>query len=996
MPDATPAGPTSPAAARAAAPAAEATVRLTIDGREVEAPAGSTLWEAARLAGIEIPVLCHDPRLPPVGVCRVCLVDVGETRLTASCVRRAEEGMTVVTGSEKIEACRKGLVELLLADYPADAVEAAGAKTGDDELLALAREYGVEWPPAGAAAVERSDGTGAAARTAPVGGIPAGNGRPIDESSPVIRVDHQSCILCDRCIRACDDVQVNAVIGRTGKGYGTRIGFDLDDAMGASSCVACGECEKVCPTGALSLVGLAEALTAPASGAGATPKSGLRAVDSVCPYCGVGCAITYHVDEGRNRIAYADGRDSPVNHQRLCVKGRYGFDYASHPQRLTVPLIRRDEAYPKGPLSPEVRESDGTKRKPGGLVNYDDVLPHFREATWDEAIALAGSRLRGIRDEHGPSALAGFGSAKCSNEEAYLFQKLVRAGFGTNNVDHCTRLCHASSVAALLETIGSGAVTNVFADVARADLALITGSNTTANHPVAATFIKQAVRAGRTKLIVVDSRRIEIADHAEIFLQIRGGTDVALYNAWMHVLIEEDLLDHAFIESRTEGFEALKALVAETPPEAAAEICGVRADDIRRAARLFGSAGAAMVFWGMGISQHTHGTDNARCLISLMLMTGNVGRPGTGLHPLRGQNNVQGASDAGLIPIVYPAYQSVTDPDVRRKFEDAWGVELDPETGLTVVEIMHGALAGKIRGMYMMGENPFVSDPNTNKVRRALASLEFLVVQDIFLTETAEFADVILPASSFFEKTGTYTNTDRRVQVGRKALEPPGEAREDWRIVCDLSAAFGYPMAYESPADVFAEFTSLAPSYAGLTYENLGLTGKLWPCPDLEDDGIQVLFGEDFPTADGRGRFVPCPYAPESEPPDEAYPFILNTGRLLEHWHTGTMTRRARALHAIRPAASVEIHPDDLARLGIGDGERVLVESRRGAIALAAEASERVSPGSVFIPFHFREAAANVLTTDALDPFGKIPEFKVCAVRISEAPATGDGAVAAS
>jgi formate dehydrogenase major subunit len=730
--------------------------------------------------------------------------------------------------------------------------------------------------------------------------------------------------------------------------------------MGASTCVACGECEKACPTGALTVAALWEHEEETATD--------LKTVDSVCPYCGVGCAITYHVDEKANRVVYADGRDSPVNHGRLCVKGRYGFDYAAHPQRLTKPLIRKHSAYPKGPLSAETTSSNGKRRKPGGLVDYDEVMPHFREATWEEALEFAGSRLREIHDEHGSGAMAGFGSAKCSNEEAYLFQKLIRAGFGTNNIDHCTRLCHASSVAALLETIGSGAVTNVFADVENADVALISGSNTTANHPVAATFMKQAVKSGRTKLIVVEPRHIEMADHAEVFLQIRPGTDVACYNAWMHVLIEEDLVDQEFIDQRTEGFEALKELVSHYSPEVAAEVCGVDAAKIRRAARLFGSAGTAIVFWGMGISQHTTGTDNARCLVSLMLMTGNVGKIGTGLHPLRGQNNVQGASDAGLIPITYPDYQKVGDPEVRAKFEAAWNVELDPDPGLTVVEIIGGALKGEIKGMYMMGENPFLSDPNTNKVREGLANLEFLVVQDIFLTETAEFADVILPATTFYEKEGTYTNTDRRVQVGRKALEAPGEAREDWRIISEMSTVIGYPMHYDSPAEVFAEFTSLAPSYSGLTYENLGLTGKLWPCPDPETgDGVQVLMTETFPT------------------PDEEFPFVLNTGRLLEHWHTGTMTRRSKALHAIAPVPEVDMHSSDLEMLGLADGDRVTVSSRRGEITLTARRSDRMIPGTVFIPFHFREAAANVLTIDELDPYGKIPEFKFCAVKLEAA-----------
>jgi formate dehydrogenase major subunit len=723
-----------------------------------------------------------------------------------------------------------------------------------------------------------------------------------------------------------------------------------------------------------------EELLAGLDGGGERPE--LQMVDSVCPYCGVGCAIRYFVDEDAGRIRRADGRASPVNDERLCVKGRFGFDYATHPQRLTTPLIRKESAYPKGALSADVRGE--RKRRPGGIVDYDEVMPHFREATWDEALDLAAGRLAEIRDRHGPSALAGFGSAKCSNEEAYLFQKLVRAGFGTNNVDHCTRLCHASSVAALMETIGSGAVTNVFADVKNADVALIAGSNTTGNHPVAATFMKQARKLGGTKLIVVEPRRIEMAEHADYFLQIEPGTDVALYNAWMHVLVEESLIDEEYIAGMTEGFEDLKAVVERYSPEVSSKICGVEPDLIREAARAFGSAEKAIIFWGMGISQHTHGTDNSRCLISLALLTGNIGREGTGLHPLRGQNNVQGASDAGLIPMVYPDYQSVADPAIRATFEEAWGVQLDPEPGLTVVEIMGGALAGSIRGMYMMGENPFLSDPNINKVRKALANLEFLVVQDIFLTETAEFADVIFPATSFFEKFGTYTNTDRRVQVGRKALEPPGEARADWEIICELATRMGYRMEYDSTDQIFDEFSSLAPSYAGLTYENLGSTGKLWPCPDPDaGDGIQILFGDGFPTASGRGKFVPAEFAPAKELPDQDYPYVLNTGRLLEHWHTGTMTRRSAALHALEPAPRVDLHPSDLAELGLRDGDLVEVASRRGCITLPVTGSDRMLRGSAFIPFHFREAAANLLTIDELDPAGKIPEFKFCAVRVT-------------
>jgi formate dehydrogenase major subunit len=984
----------------AADESATQTVSLTIDGKSIEVPLGTSIIDAAREAGIDIPVLCHSDRMDPVGVCRMCVVDVGERVLAASCVRECADGMTVDTVSPKVEKHRKVLAELLLAEHP---VPCARERTSQDcELEELGRRYGL-LPGA-----EQDPGEGEAELTEPLR-FPASSAalhehenrsgwRSLDETSPVIGVDHQACILCDRCVRACDDLQSNNVIGRTGKGFSSQIGFDLNSPMGDSTCVSCGECVASCPTGALTQ----QMISLPV-----VPREELNAVDTVCPYCGVGCAITFY--EQDNRIVFAEGRDSPVNDGRLCVKGRYGWDYTSHPQRLTVPLIRREESYPKGPLSSEVKES--VSRRAGGLVDYGEVLPAFREATWDEALDLIGEKLSSIKNEFGGSALAGFGSAKCSNEEAYLFQKLIRGGFGTNNVDHCTRLCHASSVAALMETIGSGAVTNVFADVARADVCLVTGSNATSNHPVAATFMKEAAKAG-TKLILVDVRRHDLADFATHFAQIKPGTDVAFYNGVMHVLISEGLIDQAYIAQHTEDFEKLKELLlAEYSPEEASKICGVDSAEIVAIARTIGGKAegqglrderkdspdsspltprpsplpAMLVFWGMGISQHTTGTDNARCLISLCLMTGNVGKPGTGLHPLRGQNNVQGASDSGLIPMVYPDYQSVAAPEVRAKFEAAWGRELDPNPGLTVVEIMKAALAGSIRGMYILGENPFISDPNSNKVRKALSALDFLVVQDIFLTETAEFADVILPASSYFEKSGTYTNTDRRVQLGQPVLTSPGEARQDWQIICQIAGRLGFPMEYESPAEVFAEFAGLTTNYNGLTHENLGPTGKLWPCPDPETgDGVQILFGEGFPTASGKGRFVPCPYLSADELPDEEFPFVLNTGRVLEHWHTGSMTRRSFALNSIEPSAFAAMSPRDLAGLNVEPGDFIEVESRRGAIQLAVRSDDSIEPGCVFIPFHFREAAANVLTTDALDPYGKIPEFKFCAVRVQK------------
>jgi len=707
----------------------------------------------------------------------------------------------------------------------------------------------------------------------------------------------------------------------------------------------------------------------------------VREVDSLCPYCGVGCAVTYAVDEA-DRIRYARGRDGSANAGRLCVKGRYGFDYAMHPQRLTTPLIRRDSAYPRGPLSAFSRQGGSGPRKPGGVVDYEEVMPHFREASWDEALDLVATRLGEIKHNHGSEALGGFGSAKGSNEEAYLFQKMVRAVFGTNNVDHCTRLCHASSVYALMEGIGSGAVTNVVRDIENADAALIVGCNPTANHPVAATFMKEAATRG-TRLLVANVRRPGIADHAHQYLQIKPGSDVALYNAMMQVIIREGLYDREFVAGRTEGFEALRETVEHYTPERAAKYTGVPAEAIERFARTLGEARSAMIFWGMGISQHVFGTDNSRCLIALALLTGNVGRPGTGLHPLRGQNNVQGASDAGLIPMYYPDYQSVEDPEIHAWFESFWGAALSRKAGRTVTELTQGALDGEIKGMYCMGENPFLSDPDINKVRKALSNLEFLAVQDLFLTETAEFADVVLPASSFMEKTGTYTNTDRRVQIGRPVRSLPGEARQDWEIICEISRRMGYAMGYASPAEIFDEMVRAGKAYANLSYDVLGDTGKWYPCPDPSGEGTRILFGDRFPL--GRGRFVPAELTPSGDLPDDEYPLVMNTGRVLEHWHTGTMTRRSKALDAIAPDAFVEIHPDDAHRLGIADGDYTRLYSRRGSILIKAKLTDRVSPGSVFVPMHFREAAANELTDAALDPYGKIPEFKFSAVRLERA-----------
>ena len=902
----------------------EKTITITIDGQKIEAGDGATIWEVAQSMGVDIPRLCHQPGMEPVGVCRVCAVEVeGARTLVPSCHRKIEPGMVIQTGSERVVRAQKTLVAMLMADHGVQ------SESANCELTALAEQLGAE--------------NGVSALP------PKETGRAQDLSSAVIAVDHSACILCDRCIRACTDVQGNNVIGRGGRGASAGIVFDTDLPMGESTCVSCGECMAACPTDALTNKSLTLQIV-PAK---------TKEVDSVCPYCGVGCSITYQV-AGNTLLSVRGDETSPVNQGRLCVKGRYGFDYAHHPDRLTTPLIRKEGA-PK------------TKELPGNPLSL------FREAGWEEALDLAADSLKKIHEARGPSGLAGFGSAKCSNEDNYLFQKLIRAAFGTNNVDHCTRLCHASSVAALFQTIGSGAVSNPFSDALKADFILVAGANATENHPVAATFIKQAASAGAA-LAVIDPRRIDLVDHADMFVQFRPGTDVALFNGLLNVVITEKRYDADFVAARTEGFEELAENVKPYTPENVAKLTGVPAEALRELARRYAASARSIIFWGMGLSQHTHGTDNCRALIALCLICGQIGREGTGLHPLRGQNNVQGASDVGLIPMVYSGYQDVASPRIRRKFEKAWGRKLDPEPGLTVMEIADAAIRGEIKGMYIMGENPAMSDPNLNHSRGALANLEFLVVQDIFLTETAYFADVVLPSTAFPEKTGTYTNTDRRVQIGRCAVDPPGEAREDWRIVAELSERLGYPMEYESEAEIFDEIASLTPFMAGMSYDRLGAHGLLWPCTKPDRPGREVLFDKSFPS--GRGKLIPVQYAPARELPDDDYPFVLNTGRNIYHWHTGAITRRAQALEAAEPGPYVEMSPEDLKRLKIKDGSDVVVESRRGAITLPARASARGRPGQVFIPFHYVEAAANLLTVDDLDPYGKIPEFKFCAVRV--------------
>ena len=911
---------------------------FTLDGQEVTALDGETIWQVAKRLGTTIPHLCHKdaPGYRPDGNCRACMVEIdGERTLAASCCRAPSEGMTVTTDSARARKSREMVMELLLADQPAQP-EAHDRSSHLRDMAALAGVSQSRFP-----ALEQSR-------------IPL-----LDDSHVAMRVNLDACIQCNLCVRACREVQVNDVIGMAGRGHDSFPTFDMDDPMGDSTCVACGECVQACPTGALM-----EATVLDDHQHGDS-RDFDEAVQSVCPFCGVGCQVSLKLKDGK--VKYVEGLNGPANEGRLCVKGRFGFDYIHHPHRLTKPLIRLEHA-PKG-------------------LNVDPANPftHFREASWDEAMAFAASGLARLRDEGGET-VAGFGSAKCTNEEAYLFQKLIRQGFGHNNVDHCTRLCHASSVAALMENVGSGAVSATFNEIENADVAIVIGANPIENHPVAATFFKQFAKRGG-KLIVMDPRGQALKRFSSHMLQFRPGADVPLLNSIMSVIVEEGLFDQAYIDAHTENWDREKQHLAAFAPEGLETLTGIDAATIRDVARTFAGAKAGMIFWGMGISQHIHGTDNSRCLISLALMTGNVGKPGAGLHPLRGQNNVQGASDAGMIPMFLPDYQDVTDDGVRSAFTEIWGTEdFSGKKGLTVTEIMDAVHDDKIRGMYILGENPAMSDPDVTHARDALAKLEHLVVQDIFLTETANYADVILPAAAFYEKNGTVTNTNRQVQMGRAGATPPGEAREDWAITVELAQRLGLDWSYTHPSEVFAEMKRGMPSLDNITWDRVATEGAVtYPSLTPTDPGQAIVFADGFPRDGGRARFTPADVIPPDETPDADYPMILTTGRQLEHWHTGSMTRRSKVLDAVEPQANCSLHPSTLHRLGVEPGGRIKLETRRGEIEIMARADRAVSPDMVFLPFAFVEAAANILTNPAIDPYGKIPEFKFAAVRVTAA-----------
>jgi len=899
------------------------TVRLSIDGCEVEAKKGVTVLEAALGAGIYIPTLCYDPDLKPYGACRLCVVEIeGMRGLVSSCTTPATDGMVVHTETPRVNQARRITMELIIANHHGDCLTCA--KNQDCELLKIARYLGME--------KEHVDRLRKSTQVL-----------PIDGSHPAFDRDPNKCILCAKCVRACHEVAVVGAIDLAFRGNSAKVATFGDKAIVESICKSCGECVARCPTGAL---------------VPKWEKAPAKEVKTICPYCGVGCSLYLGVRDDRI-VSVRGDPEGEANKGSLCVKGRWGYDFLSHPERLTTPLIRMP----------------GTAR---GAGHNGQVHEIFREATWDEALELAAKELLDLKQNYGPDSIAALSSAKCTNEDNYVMQKFVRAVLGTNNIDHCARLCHASTVVGGIAAFGQGAMSNSYSDFEKTELFFVIGSNTTECHPIIGAIIKRRVKFGGVKLIVADPRSIELGEHAAIGLHHKPGTDVALINGLMHVIIRDGLEDEEFIRERTEGFEELRQFVQRYAPEAVEAITGVSPLDLEAAAHLFGEARSACVLYGMGITQHTTGTDNVKSVANLLLLTGNIGREGTGFSPLRGQNNVQGACDMGALPNVYPGYQRVDNPAIRTKFEAAWECKLNDHPGRTVTEIADAILKGDIKGLYVMGENPMLSEPNLEHVRQALEKIEFLVVQDIFLSETAWLADVVFPAAAFAEKDGTFTNTERRIQRIRQAVMPPGEAKTDWEIISALAEKMGQPLGYQSASHIMEEIAALTPIYGGVRFDRLEHGSLQWPCLDTSHPGTPFLYQDGF--ARGRGKFHAIDYIPPAESISEGYPLILTTGRVLEHWHTGTMSRRSKVLNELNPNGVVEMHPSDAAKLGLVEHDLIVVASKRGKLEAPVHITENLSPGLVFMPFHWREAAANILTNDALDPIAKIPEYKVSAV----------------
>lgn len=900
-----------------------ASIKLTINGVEVVAKKGATVLEAALNAGIYIPTLCYDPDLKPYGGCRLCVVEIeGMRGLVSSCTTPAANGMVVHTETPKVNQSRRITMELITVNHHGDCLVCA--KNQDCELLKVARYLGMEQNH-----VDRLR------KSTQV--------LPVDDSHPAFIRDLNKCILCAKCVRACHEIVCHDAIDIAFRGNSAKIATFGDKPIAESICKSCGECVVRCPTGAL---------------APKREKAPTKEVKTICPYCGVGCSIYLGVRD--NKIVSVRGDpESPVNRGTLCVKGRWGYDFVNHTERLTTPLIR----------------IPGVPRDAGQDMKTYNI---FREAGWDEAIELVAKRLRNFV----PNGVGVIASAKCTNEENYIMQKFARAVLATNNVDHCARLCHAPTVAGLVQSFGSGAMTNSINDIGDAACILAIGTNTTENHPVLGYRMARAANNGG-KLIVANPYEIELCRFASIWLQHSPGTDVALLMGMMRVIVDEGLLDSAFIRERCENFDAFGESLKDFDLDFVERITKVPQNKIVEAARMFAINRPAAILYAMGITQHSHGTDNVLATANLAMLTGNIGKPSTGVNPLRGQNNVQGACDMGALPNVYPGYQAVNDSAIQKKFEAAWGCSLSPSSGLTLVDMIEAAYRKDLKALYVIGENPVLSDADAHHVREALAKLEFLVVQDIFLSETAKFADVVLPAASFAEKNGTFTNTERRVQRIRKAIKPIGDSKPDWWIICQIAQKLGAKgFNYSHPSDIMEEIRNLTPSYGGISYQRLEDGGLQWPCPTSDHPGTPILHTNIF--VRGKGRFTPLKYIPPGEMPDKDYPLILTTGRSLYHFHTGTMTRKVDVLNVLKPGGVLEISPGDAGQLGITEGDKVKVNSRRGEIITRAKITEALPTGVVFMTFHFAESSANVLTNPELDPVSKIPELKVAAVRVDK------------
>lgn len=889
----------------------EERITLTIDGKEISVSKGLTVLEVCRLYDIPIPTLCEDPALTNTGSCRLCVVEVeGMRNLAPSCITEIAPGMVIHTQSAPVREARKVILELLLANHPNDCMTCQAL--GECKLADYAYAYGA-----------RRDEYRGERRKA-----------ELDDSNPFIARDMEKCILCGKCIRACDEVQGSGVLDFARRGFKTTVGPAFDLPYGKSDCVFCGNCVAVCPVGALTekqMIGQGRPWE-------------IKKVRTTCPFCGTGCSFDLNVKDGKV-IGVTSVPDAPVNQNALCVKGRFGMDMIHSPHRLKTPLIRKN----------------------GELV----------EAGWDEALDLIAEKLAGIREQYGPDAIAALSSARCTNEENYLMQKLMRAVIGTNNIDHCARTCHAPTVAGLATSFGSGAMTNSIEEIPGVDLLFVIGCNATEAHPVVGTKMKQAVRQG-AKLIVADPRRIELAKMADLYLPIKHGTDVALINGLMHIILANGWEDEQFIAERSEGFAEFKQVVESYPPERVAQITGVPVEQLYAAARLYARTEKAGIYYTLGITEHTSGTDNVMSLANLALLTGHLGKPFAGVNPLRGQNNVQGSCDMGALPGDYPGYQKVARTEVRKKFEAAWGVPLSPEPGLMLPDMLKAAIAKKVRAMYIMGEDPVLSDADANHVRRAMESLDFLVVQNLYMTATAEYADVILPGASFAEKEGTFTNCERRVQRVNKAIEPIGNSRPDWVIFCNLAEKMGYSFPYELPAEIMDEIAALTPQYAGIDFDRLGKRGLQWPVVDKSHPGTPILHIGRFTR--GKGLFVPIEFQAPDEVPDAEYPFILSTGRKLEHYNI--TTRHSAALEENAPEEKTEINPADAERLGVRDGGWIRVTSRRGELRTKVRVTERVPEGTLFMTLHYWETPTNVLTNPAADKVTKTYEYKVCAVNV--------------